>query len=53
MKINKAMVITVLSGISLNAALFFGFDGLDEKWIAVTSAAIVAFAGMLQPKKHR
>lgn len=51
MKINQAMIATILTAVSLNVLLFTGYDGLDEKWVAVTSAALTVLAGFLRPKK--
>lgn len=53
MRISKTMIVTVLTAVSLNVFMLTGYDGLDEKWVNVTSAALVVLAGFLQPKKNR
>lgn len=52
-KINQTMIATVLTAVALNVAMFTGYNGLDEKWVAVTSAALTVLAGFLNPKSYR
>lgn len=53
MKINQTMIATVLTAVALNVAMLTGFNGLDDKWVSVTSAALAVIAGFLNPKSHR